>query len=98
MKWRDTGVQGGRPLLAAVTLMLLAGCVALSGCASSTSGADRGAAATQAVQLATPVRLPTGSPATGGPSGYRSHSPPPAPTRPSVLPVAPGAGNLKQTT
>jgi len=98
MKWRDTGVQGGRPLLAAVTLTLLAGCVTLAGCASSTSGADQGAAATKAAQLATPVRLPTGSPATGSPSGFRSHSPQPAPTRPSVLPVAPGAGNLKQTT
>ena len=67
MKWRDTGVQGGRPLLAAVTLTLLAGCVTLAGCAGSTSGADQGAAATQAAQLATPVRLPTGSPATVDP-------------------------------
>jgi hypothetical protein len=96
MKWRDTGVRGSRPLLAAVALTLLAGCVALSGCAGSTGGAHPGAAATQATQLATPVRLATGSPATASPSESRPHSPPPA--QPSVLPVAPGAGKLKQTT
>ena len=96
MKCRDIGVQGGRPLLAAVVLTLLAGCVAVAGCAGGTNGAKPGAAATQAAKLATPVRLATGSPATGSP---RSPQPSPhPPSRPSVLPVAPGAGNLKQTT
>jgi len=96
VKCRDTGIQGGRPLLAAVVLTLLAGCVAVAGCAGSTNGAKPGAAATQAAQLATPVRLATGSPASGSP---RSPQPlPHPPSRPSVLPVAPGAGNLEQTT
>ena len=97
MKCRDTGVQGGRPLLAAVVLTLLAGCVAVAGCAGSTNGAKPGAAATQAAKLATPVRLATGSPATGSPPRSPQPSPHP-PSRPSVLPVAPGAGNLRQTT
>jgi len=97
VKCRDTGVQGGRPPLASVVLTLLAGCVALAGCAGSTSGAKPGAAATQAAQLATPVQPATGSPSTGIPQRSTQPSPHPPP-RPSVLPVAPGAGNLKQTT
>jgi len=97
VKCRDTGVEGSQPLRTAVALTLLTGCAALAGCAGSTSGAERGAAATPAAQLATPVRLPTGSPAAGS-SSARSPQPAPHPPRPSVLPVAPGAGNLKQTT
>jgi hypothetical protein len=97
VKCQDTGVRSSEPLRTAVALTLLVGCAALAGCAGSTSGAAQGAAATPAAQLATPVRLPTGSPAAGSPS---AQSPQPAshPPRPSVLPVAPGAGNLKQTT
>jgi len=97
VKCRDSGVQGGRPLLAAVVLTLLVGCVALAGCAGSGSDAKPGAAATQAARLATPVQPATGSPSTGIPQRSTQPSPHPPP-RPSVLPVAPGAGNLKQTT
>jgi hypothetical protein len=97
VKWRDTGIQGSQPLLTAAVLTLLAGCAALAGCAGGTSGANRGAAP-QAVQLSTPVRPPTGSPATGSPSARSPQPSPHPPAGPSVLPVAPGAGNLKQTT
>ena len=96
MKWRDTGVQGDRPLLAAVALTLLAGCVALSGCAVGTGEANRGPAPASAITTLS-AELPTGSASTGSSSEF-PHSSPPPPSQTGVLPVAPGAGNLKQTT
>lgn len=92
MKRRDTGVRGGRPALAAVALTLLAGCVVLTGCGGS-HGAAKRATATPAATSAV-----TTSPAQAPDFRPRNLRPPPLPRRPSALPVAPGAGNLKQTT
>ncbi len=84
MKWPNIGARGAAPWLGAV-MMLLAGCSAA------------------AAHVSAPPVSATASGAPASPPGGASTAPPVLPPRPapkpspSVLPVDPGAGRLKQT-
>jgi hypothetical protein len=92
MRWRNVGVTGWGPWLAAVAVLL--------------TGCSAGAAHTQARPLsvtasgtsAGPLAQASAPPVGGVPTPPVLPPPPPAtPPPPSALPVAPGAGSLKQT-
>jgi hypothetical protein len=90
MKWRDIGVRYGTPWLAAA-MVLLAGCSAV---------AHTPAPSVSATASGTPTATPTATPSVTGPAPITrtpSPRPSPSPPSPSALPVAPGAGRLKQT-
>jgi hypothetical protein len=95
VKWRDTGVRtaAGAALAAA---LLLAGCVACSGSAGAgTKTRPVSPAAATSALPSTPAPTATGELPTTRAAGPPL---PPTPPPPSALPVAPGAGQLKQTS
>ena len=100
---RDIAVRGLKrePVLAA---LLLAGLVALAACSGGTgSGTGSGQAAASPSaryqRAAATSADPTAGPGDGVPHAARSGGPPLEPVPPpSALPVAPGAGSLRQTT
>ena len=103
MKWRDTGVRSRQAAVAATAAALLAVCALCAACGGN-AGAGTKSRQVSATKSAAPSA--TGTAATAAPSATeelpttRAAGPPlpPAPPSPSALPVAPGAGRLKQTT
>jgi hypothetical protein len=85
MRWRDVGAAGPAACLA-TALVLLVGCSA-------------GTSQTQARPVSvTTSAAPPSPPASASPAPSATvPTKPPAPPSPSALPVAPGAGRLKQT-
>lgn len=97
MTRRDYVVRGWRGPVAAA--LLLACLVAIAGCGGSAAGAQGAGTATSYQRAAASSAAATASPA-GQPHPARSGGPPLAggSSAPIALPVAPGAGNLPQTS
>ena len=100
---RDRAVRGLKRGPAAAAL-LLAGLIALAACSSGTgggtgSGHAAASPSTRYQRAAATSADPTAGPDDGLPHAARSGWPlEPVPPPPSALPVAPGAGSLRQTT
>ena len=107
MQWRDAGVRGPAHWLAAAAAVLLAGCSAASHSPSNPS--VRPVSVTASRTSASPTARAT-APESGERTAPSATSPtvpavppsppslpPSPPPSPSALPVAPGAGRLKQT-
>jgi hypothetical protein len=99
---RDIAVRGLKrePVLAA---LLVAALVALAACSGTGSSAGSGQAASPSARYqrsAATSADPAAGPGDGEPHAARVGRPPllPAPPPPSALPVAPGAGSLRQTS
>ena len=87
-------VRGRRPRRgAAVVVLLLAGLAALAACGVGTVSVKTTASARATVAVAPGAGVPPAARADGPPLAPA----PPAPPPPSALPVAPGAGSLRQT-
>src|SRR5690242_10869213 len=88
MRWRDIGVASQMPWL--VTALA----VFLVGCSPATAHTPAQPSATSTASTTPPPTAPSPPPSTPPPP---KPAPAPEPPSPSVLPVAPGAGRLKQT-
>lgn len=96
MRLRDTGVRARRLGLGAAVLVLASclGVTSLTGCSNSPAAAKSAAAKGTATAIASPALA--GVPRPGAPPLARLEGPP-LPPSPAPLPVAPGAGKLRQT-
>jgi hypothetical protein len=92
MKWRDVGVAGWAPWLVAATVLL-------AGCSAGPAHTQVRPVSVTASGTSVSPAAQASPPAVGGlpaPPGLKP-PPPTAPPPPIALPVAPGAGRLRQT-